>query len=281
MTTDEMRVLVEQLFPSIGVRSFEPIGSGWTYDTYEVNDEWIVQLPRSQEAVDSLRAQLALLPELSREVSALIPVPSLVSVDPPAMIYPKLHGAPADEAPSGYWPERLGRFLYDLHMVPPEFVGLRATTAEGVRETRRRDCDRLAEVVVPRLDHDGRDRAERLLTAYLDDDRLWGFATCLTHGDLGPEHVLVGPTGDLVGVLDWEEAAIGDPAWDFAWWLHEMPDEGERALAAYGGPPDPAFRARARLAWSLMPWYEVAYGVDTRAETFVDSGLRGVRARLP
>jgi hypothetical protein len=30
-----------------------------------------------------------------------------------------------------------------------------------------------------------------------------------------------------------------------------------------------------------MPWYEVAYGVDTRAEAFVDSGLRGVRARLP
>lgn len=280
MTTDEHRTLVEELFPSVGVRTFEPIGSGWTYDTYDVNGEWIVQLPRSERATDSLRAQLSLLPELSREVSALIPVPSLVSLEPPAMVYPKLHGAPADDAPTGYWPERLGRFLYDLHMVPPEFVGLRATSVEGLRETRRRECAELAEIVVPRLGGGHRDRAERMLSAYLDDDRLWGFATCLTHGDLGPEHVLVGPSGDLVGVLDWEEAGIGDPAWDFAWWLHEMPDEGERALAAYGGPPDGAFRERARHVWALTPWHEVAYGVRAGGESFVDDGLRGVLARL-
>jgi len=277
---EEHRTLVRRLFPSIDVDTFEPIGAGWTYDTYEVNGEWIVQLPRSEYAVERLRAQVALLPELSREVSALIPVPSSVSKDPPAMVYPKLHGAPADRAPDGIWPERLGRFLYDLHMVPPEFVGLRTVPPASIRQGRRTMCARLADVVLPRLEGRSRARADALLSAYLDDDRLWGFSTCLTHGDLGPEHVLVGSWGDLVGVLDWEEIAIGDPVWDFAWWLHEMPEEGERALAAYGGAPDATFRERARHSWALMPWHEVEHGVMMGAEGSVERGLEGVRARL-
>jgi aminoglycoside phosphotransferase (APT) family kinase protein len=277
---DDHRAWVERLLPAIDVETFAPIGSGWTYDTYDVNGEWIVQFPRSRYAADRLRAQAELLPGLSREVSALVPVPTLVSVDPPAMAYEKLHGVPADRAPDGIWPERLGRFLYDLHMVPPEFVGLRAVPAEAIRERRRTTCARLAEVVLPRLETDDRTTAGALLSAYLDDDRLWSFAPCLTHGDLGPEHVLVGDRGDLVGVLDWEEIAVGDPVWDLAWWLHEMPDAGERALAAYGGPPDATFQERARHSWALMPWHEVAYGVETGQDDFVDSGLEGTRARL-
>ena len=119
-----------------------------------------------------------------------------------------------------------------------------------------------------------------MLTAYLDDDGLWSFATCLTHGDLGPEHVLVDGAGDLAGVIDWEETAIGDPCSDFAWWLHEMPGPGERALAAYGGVPDHAFRERARFAFALMPWYEVEHGLVSGEPVFLKSGLEGVRRRL-
>jgi aminoglycoside phosphotransferase (APT) family kinase protein len=280
-TLDEHRILVQELFPTLDVRSFDRIGSGWTYDTYDVNDEWIVQIPRSTYAAERLVAQSTLLPGLAREVSALIPVPSMISSDPPAMVYPKLHGVPADRAPEGFWPERLGRFLYDLHMVPPEFVGLRAQPPEVVRGQIREEIASLAGVVVPRLDPGEAFRAEAMIDAYVNDDRLWTFAPCLTHGDLGPEHVLVGPSGDLIGVLDWEESAIGDPVWDFAWWIHEMPSEGERALAAYGGTPDATFRERARIVWALMPWHEVRYGADEGLDRFVDSGLRGVRARLP
>lgn len=280
MTTDEHRELIERLFPQLQVRALGPIGSGWTFDTYDVNDEWIVQLPRSRYAEERLRAQIALLPELVHEVSALIPMPELTSLEPPAMVYRKLEGVPADRAPEGFWPERLGRFLYDLHLVPPEIVGMRGRPARAVREDTRAACARLRDVVVPRLAPEDRARADALLAAYLDDDALWTFAACLTHGDLGPEHVLVGATGDLVGVLDWEEIAVDDPVRDFAWWLHELPDAGERALATYGGAPDPTFRTRAGFVHALMPWHEVAYGVDVGGERFVDSGLEGVRERL-
>ena len=115
---------------------------------------------------------------------------------------------------------------------------------------------------------------------FLGNDDLWRFATCLTHGDIGPEHVLVSPSGDLVGVLDWEELAVGDPAADFAWLLHERPADGERALGAYGGPPDQTFRTRAAFRYWLMPFHEVAYGLQSDQPAFVRRGLEGIRERF-
>jgi macrolide phosphotransferase len=278
---DEHRALIARLFPDLDLRTLEPIGAGWTFDTYEVDGEWIVQLPRSRYAEDRLRAQIALLPELVLEVSALIPMPELTSLDPPAMVYRKLEGVPADRAPEGFWPERLGRFLYDLHLVPPEIVGMRTRPASAIRQDTRATCARLREVVVPRLAPQDGARADAMLASYLDDDALWTFASCLTHGDLASEHVLVDAGGDLVGVLDWEEVAVGDPALDFAHWLHAMPVQGERALAAYGGAPDATFRRRTWLRYALSPWHRVAYGVDGGDDSIVSSGLEEVRARLP
>jgi aminoglycoside phosphotransferase (APT) family kinase protein len=278
--SEEHRALVERLFPQLGVRTFEPIGDGWTYDTYEVNGEWIVQIPRTRHAEERLRAQRSLLPELVLEVSSAIPLPDLASDDPPAVVYRKLEGVPCAEAPDGIWPERLGRFLYDLHSVPPEFLELRRLPADDVREDTRAGIAALSERVHPLLDPNVRSAAERILGTFLDTDEYWRFATVLTHGDLGPAHGLCTPTGDLAGVLDWEEAAIGDPVVDFAWWLHAMPQAGERALAAYGGPPDATFRDRAQALFVLMPYHEVAYGLKGAGDAFVESGLQGVRERL-
>ena len=259
--TDAHEELVARLFPDLEIETFEPLGGGWTVATYQINGASIVQLPLSAYAAERLRAQIGLLPELAREVSALIPLPERTSLDPPAMLYPKLEGAPADAAPDGIWPERLGRFLYDLHMVPPEFVGLRMVPSGSVRDRLRDVLGRLRDAIAPLLDPTEIVRVDALLRSFLDEDRSWSFACCLTHGDLGPEHVLVDTSGDLVGVLDWEEAAVADPAVDFAWWLHAMPEQGERALAAYGGAPDAAFRERASALFAMMPWYEVEHGL--------------------
>jgi aminoglycoside phosphotransferase (APT) family kinase protein len=276
----EHRELVGRLFPQLGaIETFRRIEGGWTCDTYLVNGAWVVQVPRDQRGADALTRQMSVLPELAREVSVRVPLPELVSLEPLAMGYRWIDGRPAT-ADEGIWPERMGRFLYDLHMVPPEFVGMRARSAQAVREDVRREWARLRKAGAPLLTLSERDRADALFDGYLDDDRNWRFSPCLAHSDLGPEHVLVSPEGDLIGVIDWEEVAVGDPAGDFAWWLHARPRVGERALAAYGGAPDDRFRERAVTTFARMPWHEVAYGRADGGEAFVESGIAGVRERL-
>jgi aminoglycoside phosphotransferase (APT) family kinase protein len=279
MTDADPRVRIATVFPELDARDVRPIGTGWTVDTYEVDGGWIVQFPRNDRAAERLRAQIATLPELAAELPALVPEPTHVDADAPAIAYRKIDGVALDEAPDGLWPERLGRFLYDLHLMPPEYVGFRGATASEVRTAMRAELDGFRDRVLPLLEAEESADVDSRFAAFVDDDDLWRFAPCLTHRDLGPEHVLVSSTGDLAGVLDWEELGVDDPVADFAWLLHEMPEEGERALSAYGGAPDPAFRTRGAVRYALMPFHEVLYGLDTDQEGYVASGVEGVRRR--
>lgn len=275
----EHRALVEHVFPALRVASFDPIGDGWTVFTYEVNGDTIVQLPRSPYAEDRLRVQMRVLPELAPELPAAVPVPTLVSEEPVVMGYRKLDGAPIGAASDGAWPERLGRFLYDLHVVAPEILGLRWMSAAAVSEVFDEELAALRERVLPLLDPATARRLGARMDAFLADDATRRYAPCLTHGDIGPEHVLVSPDGDLVGVLDWEELAIGDPAADLAWMLHARPADGERVLVAYGGAPDASFRARAAFRFVLMPFHDVVHGLDIGDDALIEDGLAGIRDR--
>lgn len=279
--TAEHRTHAQRLFPQLeAIATFTPVGHGWTCHTYEADGTWIVQFPKDAGAEALLRRQIDMLPEIAAEVSTAVPEPELVSLDPVVMGYRKLPGTSLVEAgDEGVWPERLGRSLYDLHMVPAEYLGLRARGAAAVREERRAELATLQERVFPLLSTAERGAFADRFDHYLGADDLWRFGPCVTHNDLGPDHILVSAAGDLAGVIDWEEVGIGDPAWDFAWLLGARPDAGERALAAYGGLPDAGFRDRARFSFLLMPWHEVIYGLDSGRDAFVQSGLGGVRER--
>lgn len=260
--------------------TIEPIGEGWDCFTYLVNGEWVFQFPRLDGAAERLRKQIVILPELAREVSSAIPTPAFASADPPCLGYAKIAGGPMSAEVDGIWPERLGRFLYDLHMTPPEFLGLRSRSAGDVRDGLRDELASLGSHVLPMLDPDEGASAERAIQTFLDDDDNFRFAACLTHGDIGPAHVLVTDAGDLAGVIDWGDIEVGDPVFDLAWIIHAWPEVGARVLGAYGGVPDDRFLVRARFAFMLMPWHEVKYGLESDQPAFVRSGLAGVRHRL-
>jgi aminoglycoside phosphotransferase (APT) family kinase protein len=277
--------LVARLWPALAGLPLAP-QKGWDRFTYRAGDEWIVQFPRTEEAETSLLRQMDVLPELSRELSAPIPVPELTSRDPIGIAYRVLAGEPIDNeeleaATRSILPERLGRFLYDLHLVPPEIVGLRPESPERWRESYRKTITEFRERVIPLIDAEQRWRAEGMLEAFIEDDGNFRFATGIVHGDLGPEHILRSPAGDLAGVIDWGDLRVGDPAIDFAWMLYRTRELGERALAAYGGSPDSGFFDRARFYHRLGPWYEVTYGLDAERAELVMSGLQGVLDRLP
>jgi hypothetical protein len=280
IAADDHRAFIVERWPELPVDTFVPLEGGWECFTYLVDGEWVFQFPRLPDAGERLRKQITVLPEVAREVSSAVPVPEYASTDPVCMGYRMIVGRPMSVNIDGIWPERLGRFLYDLHLTPPEFVGMRTISAETVRAGFRAEVEALGAHVLPSLDADERTRAERTISTFLDDDDNFRFAPCLTHGDIGPEHVLVTDNGDLAGVIDWGDLEVGDPVFDLAWILHAMPAAGERVLGAYGGPPDDRFLARSRFAFMLMPWHEVRYGVLTDQAVLVRNGLAGVRDRL-
>ena len=270
-----------QLVPWLDVGSAQRLSPGVSgQETYELAGGWIVQIARTSYAANMLRHQLRVLPKLAPHLGTKVPKPQLACDGPVTVVYKKLEGAAAEATTAGAWPEQLGGLLARLHATTPKALGVEALDAHTLRDDRRIDGKRLFGAVAPRLTSGERLRAELLLADLVDDDRNWKFSPVVAHGDLKPEHVMVSPAGELVGLIDWEHVGTGDPADDFAWWLHAMPAIGKRILAAYGGDPDERFHARVRVLYAIMPWHDVEHGIATDDAALVASGLEATRARL-
>jgi aminoglycoside phosphotransferase (APT) family kinase protein len=257
----------------LGVRpsTVVQIEEGWDSSVLEIDGEWIVRVPRRQEVREAVRAEARLLPELTSVLPVAIPQFAIVE-DSSAdffVAYRKLPGRRLDVAPVAL-ATQIARFLAALHAFPPERAsGLGIERRPNVIEPCRRD-------VLPLLTRDERLRADEMFDRFLSEKLP---APVLVHADLGPAHILHRGSS-LTGVIDWSDACIGDPALDCAWLLNGTSESFvKHLLDAY--QPDPGFRRRALFYHRLGPWHEVLYGQKHDRAELVESGLVGIRARLP
>jgi aminoglycoside phosphotransferase (APT) family kinase protein len=236
------------------------IDRGWDFKVLVVDDEWVLRIPRSTLAVDQLETEIELLPALGAALPVAIPRFEQVSREPLFVVYRLIRGEPLGREDSGgvrAFLEALHSFeVGDLPVPRPDWIAAYRDHAETWRRA-----------VLPLLDVDERARGEALLA---EVDTLTGYAPALTHSDLGPEHLLC-RAGRLVGVIDWGDARVGDPAIDYAWPLNvPFPD----------WDVDDELHRRALIYHRLGPWFEVEYGVRIEQPDWVESGLAGVRSRL-
>jgi aminoglycoside phosphotransferase (APT) family kinase protein len=95
-------------------------------------------------------------------------------------------------------------------------------------------------------------------------------APALVHGDYRFDNTILGPDRQVVAVLDWELATIGDPVADFAWSILYWSDPEDRVRFIDAAPTlDPGFPRRADVVdryatrsgrdLSALPWF-TAFG---------------------
>jgi len=274
------RQLVDELFPQLRAQAVLAIEDGWDSLVLDVDGEWIVRIPRREPVREILELEVRLLPELAPALPVPIPRFEHVAEGVRAIAYRKLEGEPVDVSRPSLGAQ-LGSFLSALHAFPVKRAHELGVTGHD-RGWRGR-YDAFARGLLERVGGmlgDDRPRAEEMLADYLDDPANFSFEPRLIHADLGPEHNLA-HAGELSGVIDWSDTVIGDPALDFAWALNRTPRAfGEAALGAYGSN-DPSLRDRALFFHRLAPWYHLHYGIYFDKPEYVESGLAGVRSRLP
>ncbi len=289
----DYRALVQRHAPELEIESLVTVEQGWDSVIVEVNDDWIIRIPRRAQVAESLRREIALLPELAPRLPTPVPRFEIVGGDDPVELvgYRKLRGSPLDVAlAEGADPRALARqvgaFLAALHrfdLARAEQLGLPATDGRAWLARYGEFREWAERRAFPLLAPPERRRARALFEDFFARART-GFPISVVHADLGPEHVLC--SGDAVsGVIDWGDVRIGDPALDFAWLLHGVSEAfADALLAAYaeaGVVVDPELRGRALFYHRLGPWYELHYGLEFDHSEFVETGLAGVRSRLP
>jgi len=112
----------------------------------------------------------------------------------------------------------------------------------------------------------------------LDSKEFFQFSQALIHRDLDGAHVLVDGSA-VAGVIDFADACIADPAFDFSGWEGDF---RERALAAYERSPAKReqLSARAETYRRIGPFHAVIYGVECSQPEWLTRGIEAVRAGL-
>jgi aminoglycoside phosphotransferase (APT) family kinase protein len=97
------------------------------------------------------------------------------------------------------------------------------------------------------------------------------FTPVFSHNDLGIEHVLVDSQARVTGIIDWSDAAIVDPAYDFGLLYRDL------------GPfdLDPTLAARAVFYARCSVLEDLAYGLETGRQPYVDKSLAALEWLFP
>lgn len=254
----EARALLAARFPAIGGGSVRRLGEGDFFHAFRVDDAWVARVAKHPRAAEALAREVCLLPALAPRLPLRVPEPVLAPPgEGPAFAVHRLLAGPALTrrrylALPGPARDRcagqVAGFLAALHALePPAGCALPAADPRGRYLPL---LDALAHLPEPE-----RAFAERELRAF---EAAEDPPAVLLHGDLSPDHVLFDPeAGAVTGIIDFGDAATGDPAWDFVYLMEDYGDDFlARALAAYPAADQEGLLARARrfLVLDAIEW---------------------------
>jgi aminoglycoside phosphotransferase (APT) family kinase protein len=282
------------LFPGLAVAPLRQFDVGFGSVVVETSDGVIFRVARHATAAEGHAREARLLPALQGRLPLAVPDPRWrVERGSPgfphgAIGHRRLAGTPLSPVVlasigTASVARQLAAFLRALHCFPvqeAEQLGLPHADHEPdiLRAFRDEVLPPLREALAPEEYQTICVWWERLLA----DPKMWDFTPTLRHGDLWYDHVLVDELrGRLVGVVDWEAAALGDPARDFAAQFHVGEEFAEATLAAYdeqGGQIDQGLRHRVRRQWELREFGGIRTSVELNDREELQDAVRKLRA---
>lgn len=268
------------------------IGWGFGSVVVETAGGIVFRIPRLPRVHRGFARQQALLTAIGPHLPAAVPQPRWLTgpcdaFEHGAIGYPKLPGRVMTEE-SFYASDRaalaqsFAAFIAALHAIPLDLVPmLRVRTPERRIEIETDVRDYVLPVLREKLTADEFALAEAWWARYLGDPEIVTYAPTVTHGDIWWANVLVDHTGArITGVLDWDEAVIGDAARDFGGLGYLGVDFMNAVLDAYAvivGHDDEPLRHRARLLFEVREFYGLRYAHAFPAMREMDDALAKVR----
>lgn len=228
---------------------------------------WRVRAPRHLEASTRLETERQVLRAFSAGVRAELPflIPTVAGTvrigNLTVFVYSHLAGRnqSVEQLSSGgdRVAQQIGRAMAAIHDLSPDLVqgaDLPVYSANEFRQRRLNELDQAATTgkipssLLRRWEH------------ALEDVTLWRFSSCVVHGDLHEDNLLM-QESELIAVTGWTDLRVGDPADDFAW-LTALEDRQfveavqESYTTARRETPDPHLLRRAALCaeFALAQW---------------------------
>lgn len=253
LTAATASCVIASQFPQLAPVQIEFLGSGWCNDAYLVNGEWVFRFPRRVAVQAELRREIVILPILA-EALDVPPERQLALAEQVGRMLTQVHAIPPERIPTG---DEQGVFDHDQTRSPADYLTEVVKVADAFRQAVGAS---LAE------------RWESWLRGEVNPPPAYAGLPRFTHNDLGDDHLLMDPsTSQIVGVIDWSDAAFGDPCVDFLFLNHWLGAAFiDRVLQHYALPVDPVFHDRLQfnttataIIWTANA-YQIGDPVDIR-----------------
>jgi aminoglycoside phosphotransferase (APT) family kinase protein len=280
---------LKQERPEIAVAPVDLVYTGFSSHVLTTGSGYVVRVARTPEAMRGHRREARLLPAAARTVGVAVPAPVWRLEPGPrsrfgAMAYRQLDGTSLSW--HGRHPTQvvvqLAEFLRRLHQAGGDELTRDVVSLVDWRHAAITTTSRALDLLVgeiPPAEHQRLLAWREEFVRHLDGMR--PEQARLVHGDFWHDNILT-QDGQLTGVVDWEAAAVADPAVDLApvWDIDE--DFGARILDHYqqDAGPDESLPDRIRLFRIARSVGGITWSVDNDdAEEYADS-LAKVQAVL-
>jgi aminoglycoside 2''-phosphotransferase len=280
---------LREAFPDLAYQKAELNDYGEDNHVLVLDGAWVARFARNLDGLARFGAELRLLDRLRSVSQVRVPRYELIAPDRSFGIYrliagnemtPSVYGA-LDAGKQRQVLDALAEFLTALHrlprdliaqpdgLVPRTFTGEQfATLYRGVRRARIARVVDEATLAVFDAFHEAFEEIEPGVPR-------------LAHNDLSDDHILIREDGSLAGVIDFGDAAFGDPAIDFAYFWRLGEPAIDYVLAAYGlASEDRGLKDRAHWVFVRYLINQLHYGDGVKWYLTVDEALAELEPHL-
>lgn len=229
---------VRRTMPKLTIGMSEVKTNGWDNDILIINKQQVFRFPKTVQIIDQIKNECELLEQLSQKNPVLqIPQYKMIYEGEvlKAVTYPFLNGESLNEHPFDLRknPENaqlLGDFLTKLHQIKGSHLPSIHTFRywQSLFESLRKK-------VFSALRDEERQAIEEVFTHFLNNYMAFSYKKAPIHGDLSASNILFDRVENRIsGIIDFTDAQMGDPAFDFAgiYWNYG-PEYTRKVLSFY------------------------------------------------
>ena len=250
-------------FPGLTWQNYRYNDDGWDHEVVILDERIVFRFPNDDDYRGQLKREIEILRKLSSAVSARIPDYAYIAPDVSFAGYNMIPGEVLTVQKFKMYPEetqaeiirQLAEFLTQIHRTDHPFMNRLENSMHEYHAELKQQAEQFLKSKLSDQDY-------RYVQEIIEDtDELLkrNLPATYIHGDLYHNHLLWDEQARKLGVIDFSDMELGDPAKDVSE-LYEYGKEFARAVyEQYRGPKDNTFLQRA---WTYQRWIGVFMMVD-------------------
>lgn len=246
-------------FPQLKWADFVFLNHGWDHQVIILDKKIVFRFPNSQEYLDLLKNEINLLDFIAKKTKTRIPRYKYVAKDYSFGGYELITGSELTKEAFSHTAKdnqaliinQLADFISDLHSIDlNEVLSFSVATQNEIEDLDllKLNVDKYLRKSLSKEDYEV---VEDILNDVANIDTN-DFDAVLVHADMSESHILWDEAIRQIGIIDFSDRSIGDPAHDFAELYYYGEEFVQNVYSKYRGPKDKNFLSRANVYYKRV-----------------------------